>query len=176
MCLPTTLETRVQSLGWEDLLEKEMTTHSTILAWKIPWMEVPVRLQSMGSQRIGHDWVTSLHFYEWKKELLKRGKVPKMYIFSERVYVFFILVAFFTHTDTHTHTHIYIHGIVNRCIHRNTYYMHHYCSQSFHGVIYKPPGSVCFLFWHVDLLRFLFGGIMLLLLSRFSHVRLCATP
>ena len=47
-------ETWVQSLGWEDLLEKEMATHSSILAWKIPWMEEPV-----GSQRVGHDWVTS---------------------------------------------------------------------------------------------------------------------
>ena len=61
-CLPTMWETRVQSLGWEDLLEKEMATHSNILAWKIPWMEEPVRLQSMGSQRIRHDWATSLHF------------------------------------------------------------------------------------------------------------------
>ena len=42
-------------LGWEDLLEKEMATHSSILAWKIPWMLEPGRLQSMGSQRVGHD-------------------------------------------------------------------------------------------------------------------------
>ena len=49
------LETRVQSLGQEDLLEKEKETHSSILAWKIPWMEEPGRLQSMGSQRDGHD-------------------------------------------------------------------------------------------------------------------------
>jgi len=48
-------ETRVQSLGWEDLLEKEMATHSSILAWRIPWMEEADRLQSMGSQRAGHD-------------------------------------------------------------------------------------------------------------------------
>ena len=48
-------ETWVQSLGWEDPLEKEMATHSSTLAWKIPWMEEPGRLQSMGSQRIGHD-------------------------------------------------------------------------------------------------------------------------
>ena len=53
--LPTTQETWVQSLGWEGLLEKEVTTHSTILAWKIPWTEEPGRLQSMGSQRVGHD-------------------------------------------------------------------------------------------------------------------------
>ena len=54
-CLPKMGETWVQFLGWEDLLEKEMATHSSILAWKIPWMEEPGRLQSMGSQRVGHD-------------------------------------------------------------------------------------------------------------------------
>ena len=52
--LPTMREIRVQS-PWEDLLEKEMTTHSSILAWKIPWMEEPGRLQPMGSLRVGHD-------------------------------------------------------------------------------------------------------------------------
>ena len=49
------LETRVPSLGWEDPLEKEMTTHFSTLAWKIPWTKEPGRLQSMGSQRVGHD-------------------------------------------------------------------------------------------------------------------------
>ena len=63
--LPTMRETRVQSLGREVPLEKEMATHSSILAWKIPWMEEPGRLQSMGSQIVGHDWVTSLHFTYW---------------------------------------------------------------------------------------------------------------
>ena len=53
--LPAMQETWVKSLGWEDPLEKEMATHSSILAWKIPWTEEPVRLQSVGSQRIGHD-------------------------------------------------------------------------------------------------------------------------
>ena len=53
--LPTMQETRVQSLGRKDLLEKDMATHSSILAWKIPWMEEPGRLQSVGSQRVGHD-------------------------------------------------------------------------------------------------------------------------
>ena len=53
--LPTMQETWVQSLGQEDLLEKEMATHSSILAWKNPWMEEPDRLQSMGLQRVGHD-------------------------------------------------------------------------------------------------------------------------
>ena len=45
----------VQSLGWEDPLEKEMAIHSSTIAWKIPWTEEPGRLQSMGSQRVGHD-------------------------------------------------------------------------------------------------------------------------
>ena len=55
-CLSTMQETWVQSLGWEDLLEKEMATHSSILAWKIPWMVEPGRLPPMGSQRVGHNW------------------------------------------------------------------------------------------------------------------------
>ena len=54
-CLREIRETWVQSLGWDDSLEKEMATHSSILAWKIPWTEEPGRLQSMGSQRVGHD-------------------------------------------------------------------------------------------------------------------------
>ena len=58
--LPTIQETWVQSLGWEGLLEKEMATHSSILAWKIPWTEEPGRLQSVGSQTVGHNWATSL--------------------------------------------------------------------------------------------------------------------
>ena len=52
---PAMQKTRVQSLGQEDLLEKGMATHSSILAWTIPWIEEPGRLQSMGSQRVGHD-------------------------------------------------------------------------------------------------------------------------
>ena len=53
--LPTIQETQVQTLGGGDLLEKGMATHSSIFAWKIPWTEEPGRLQSMGSQRVGHD-------------------------------------------------------------------------------------------------------------------------
>ena len=53
--LPTMQETRVRSLGQEDPLEKEMAAHSSILAWRIPWMEEPGRLQSTGSRRVGHD-------------------------------------------------------------------------------------------------------------------------
>ena len=58
--LPAMQETQVQSLSWEDLQEKEMATHSSTLAWKIPWTEEPGSLQSMGLQRMGHDWATSL--------------------------------------------------------------------------------------------------------------------
>ena len=60
--LPTMQETWVQSLGREDPLEKEMATHFSILAWRIPWTKEPDRLQSMGSQRVGHGWMTSLTY------------------------------------------------------------------------------------------------------------------
>ena len=53
--LSTMRETWVRSLGWEDPLEKEMAIHSNTIAWKIPWTEKPGRLQSMGSQKVGHD-------------------------------------------------------------------------------------------------------------------------
>ena len=61
---PAIQETWVQSLGWEDPLEKGMATHSNIMAWRTPWTEEPGRLQSMGSQRVGHDFATNtaLHF------------------------------------------------------------------------------------------------------------------
>ena len=60
--LPAMRETLVRSLSQEDPLEKEMATHSSTLAWNLPWTEDPGRLQSTGSQRVGHDWVTSLSF------------------------------------------------------------------------------------------------------------------
>ena len=60
-CLLVMWETRVQSLGWEDLLEKEMATHSSTLAWKIPWREEPGRLHFMGSQKV--DMTEQLHFH-----------------------------------------------------------------------------------------------------------------
>ena len=60
--LPTMWETRVRSLGREDALEKEMATHSSTLAWRIPWTEEWDRLQSMESQRVGHGYATNFHF------------------------------------------------------------------------------------------------------------------
>ena len=65
-CLPAMQETWVQSLGQEDPLEKEMATHSNTLAWKIPWVEEPGRLQSAWSQRVGHDWATELNWTDLK--------------------------------------------------------------------------------------------------------------
>ena len=56
--LPAMQETRVRFLGGEDPLEKDMATHSSILAWRIPWTEEPGRLQSMGLQRVRHDLLT----------------------------------------------------------------------------------------------------------------------
>ena len=64
--LPVMWETQFRSLGQEDPLEKEMATHSSTLAWNIPWTEEPGRLQSMGSQKVRHDWETSLSLYNHK--------------------------------------------------------------------------------------------------------------
>ena len=72
--LPAMWETQVQSLSWEDPLEKEMATHSSILAWKIPWTEEPGRPQSMGWQRVRHDWATSLSL-----KMFKRATTIKCY-------------------------------------------------------------------------------------------------
>ena len=70
--LPVKPETWIWSLGREDPLEKEMATHSSTLAWKIPWMEEPSRLQSIGSQRVGHDWATSqVHWFPKVKQKSK---------------------------------------------------------------------------------------------------------
>ena len=57
--LPAVQETQVQFLGWYNPLEKRMVTHSSTLAWRIPWTEEPGRLQSMGSHRVGHNWVVN---------------------------------------------------------------------------------------------------------------------
>ena len=70
--LPTMKKTWVQSLGRQDLLEKEMATDSSILAWKTPWTVEPVKLQSMGSQRVGHDWATSLSLSRSSKDFIDR--------------------------------------------------------------------------------------------------------
>ena len=63
--LPVVWETQVWSLGWEDPLEKGMAAHSSMLAWKIPWTDEPGKLQSMGSQRLGHDWATNTFVFSF---------------------------------------------------------------------------------------------------------------
>ena len=64
--LPAVQEIWVQSLGWEDPLEKGMTTHSSILAWRILWTEEPGQLQSMGLQRVWHEWAPNTHSKVWQ--------------------------------------------------------------------------------------------------------------
>ena len=64
--VPAKQKNRVRSLGREDPLQKEMATHSSTLAWKIPWTEEPGRLRSMGSEKVGHGWATSLSTGYWK--------------------------------------------------------------------------------------------------------------
>ena len=72
--LPAMWETQVRSLGWEDPLEKGMATHSSILAWRTPWIEEPGGLQFMGSQRVGHDWATNTLL------LFTRGIASTLYV------------------------------------------------------------------------------------------------
>ena len=76
--LPTVRETQVRSLFWEDPLEKEIAAHSSTLAWKIPWTEECCRLQSMGSQRVRHDWATSLSLCK-KTTILKAQIMDSLY-------------------------------------------------------------------------------------------------
>ena len=78
--LSTMWETRVQSLGWEDPLEKEMAIHSKIIAWEIQWTEEPGRLQSMGSQRVGHHLTT-----EQQKNNRKACLSAMLHFFGEKI-------------------------------------------------------------------------------------------
>ena len=78
--LPAMQETQVRSLGWEDPLEKEMATHSSIPAWRIPWTEEPGGLQSTGSQRVRHDWATYITIY--MKYHLQQKKILTFLKFS----------------------------------------------------------------------------------------------
>ena len=89
-CPPVMRETRVQSLGQEDPLEKEMTTHSSTLAWKIPWMKEPGRLQSMGLQRVGQHWATSLvhRFYIHRNIFEQSLRQQQNLILPNSVFIF----------------------------------------------------------------------------------------
>ena len=88
--LPAILETWVWSMGWEDPLEKRMATHSSILAWRIPWTEESGGLQSMGSQRDRHSWVTDTFIFHFTENLL-------MLSFSD-----FLLTSLVIHNRKHT--------------------------------------------------------------------------
>ena len=85
-CLPPMQETWVRSLGQEDPLEKEMAIHSSILAWRIPWMEKPSRLQSTRLQRVRHDWATSPHLTFTLDSILKSRDIILLY---SHIYGFF---------------------------------------------------------------------------------------
>ena len=96
--LPAMQENQVQSLGWEDPLEKGMATHSIILAWRIPWTEDPGGLQSMGLQRVRHDWgdlartkKKKIYLTSWKKNKSQR-KVRYRKQYEKRVKVISLCV------------------------------------------------------------------------------------
>ena len=91
-------ETWVQSLGWEDPLEKGMATHSSILAWRIPWKEEPGRLQSTGSQRVRHDWVTSLCLRKMRNcELQTEGTIGRLKILNSAMYSTYVTWSKLSH-------------------------------------------------------------------------------
>ena len=91
--LPAMQETGVRSLSWEDPLEKGMATHSSILAWRIPWTETPGRLQSMGLHRVRHNWATNTH------KIWNHPKCPSTDEWIKKMW--------YTHTHTYIYTHTY---------------------------------------------------------------------
>ena len=94
--LPAMQETWVRSLGREDPLEKEMATHSSILAWRIPWTEEPGGLQSMGSQRVGHNWVTNTFTNTLRKEKEPWSPKDVIYISFKAIFEFLELFNIWT--------------------------------------------------------------------------------
>ena len=93
-------ETWVQSLGWQDPMEEEMATHSSILAWKIPWTEKPSKLQSMGSQRVRHDRArtharSSNNTSEYTTETIE-SRILKWYMYTS-------VHSSIIHNSPHTH-------------------------------------------------------------------------
>ena len=103
-CLPPMRETWVWSLGREDPLEKEMATHSSNLAWRIPWTEEPGRLQSTGLQRVGHDWATSPHLNLLQSASLStkyREYLPQMlWVFTLQLWILTNLSQIHLHVST----------------------------------------------------------------------------
>ena len=82
--LPAMQEIQVQSLGWEDALEKGMATHSSILTWRISWTEEPGGLQPMGSEGVGHDGVTNTSNFHFCEKLHKSGVALKLHLLSRQ--------------------------------------------------------------------------------------------
>ena len=98
-------ETQVQSLGWKDPLEKGMATHSSILAWRIPWTEEPGRLQAIGSPRVGHDWATNAlplcHYNYSSKTFEKKSSFKHHWNFLSMFSVFCVHASIFWNRTAH---------------------------------------------------------------------------
>ena len=105
--LPEIKQTWVQSLGREDPLEKEMATHASILARRIPWMEEPGGLQSTGSQRVGHDWVTSLSQLLTRLTVLYIKFPELIHLTTESLYPLTYMSSFPPHPAPDNHNSTY---------------------------------------------------------------------
>ena len=114
-------ETWVRSLGLEDPLEKEMAIHSSILAWRIPWMEEPGGLQSTGSQRVRHDWATSLSLSQLNGKLKKKIcqsiiliwliwflETSSIFMFTDNIYFFYDIPIMFHYQFFYWRIHIFL--------------------------------------------------------------------
>ena len=108
-CLYAMQETQVWSLDWEDPLEKEMAAHSSTLAWKIPWTEEPGRLQSMGSQRVRHNWLHfHFHFGISRYTLYIYKTNNKNLLYSTGNYTQYLLITYNGKESKREYTHTYI--------------------------------------------------------------------
>ena len=95
-----TQEEWIWSLGWEDPLEKEMATHSNILAWEIPWTEEPGGLQPMGSERVGQDWAQHGYSYIKIYNIVLVSGISKVILFYISVFFYHIFTNFMPLQDT----------------------------------------------------------------------------
>ena len=130
-------ETRVQSLGQEDPLEKEMATHSSILAWRIPWTEEPGGLQSTGSQRVGHDWATSLSLLLYLQSRNDFLLISPHTHASQSFYIFFFPPACTPAClYSYVYSHIFIHmfpSVHTHCM-TSTELWREWCSNPFYYI------------------------------------------
>ena len=172
--LPTMQETQVRSLGQEDTLEKEMATHSSTLVWKIPCTEKHGRLQSIGWQRAGHDWATSLSLCYIKfigvplqvgPELNKVGKTLDLSNLNLTLESQISKYPWKCYTAYYEYLKKYYH-----------------CEEiDAHGSIFKTNSLTVIHFYHIPIVLHcvwtpFLGEELLLLLSHFSRVQLYATP